>query len=59
MAKANQSRLNKVLSSREYMLHEMRHAADWGQSEEFVSREAKDVARILWRLGWRPRESSE
>jgi len=37
----------------EVILHELRHAADWGQSEEYVRQEAIDVARILWRLGYR------
>ena len=39
----------------EVILHECRHAADWGQSEEYVTEEARDVARILWRLGYRRR----
>ena len=39
----------------EVILHECRHAADWGQSEEYVAEESRDVARILWRLGYRRR----
>lgn len=35
------------------LLHELRHAADWGQSEQFVADEATQVANILWRLGLR------
>jgi hypothetical protein len=37
----------------EILIHEFRHAADWGQSELFVDNEAKDMARMLWRLGYR------
>mgnify|MGYP003674932432 CR=1 FL=1 len=53
---SKQIRIDQRLSGErqlEVILHEIRHAADWGQSEEFVDREAKDVARILWRLGYR------
>lgn len=35
-------------------LHEMLHAAAWEQfSEEFVDRLSTDMARVLWRAGWR------
>lgn len=37
----------------EILIHEFRHAADWGRDESFVAREAKDLARMLWRLGYR------
>jgi len=37
----------------EILIHEFRHAADWGQSELFVQEEARDMARMLWRLGYR------
>ena len=37
----------------EAVLHEAYHAAAWYQSEEFVEEVAHDLARILWRLGWR------
>ena len=49
-------RVNSKLSGEkllETILHECRHAADWGQSEEYVTEEARDIARILWRLGYR------
>ena len=38
----------------EVILHELRHAADWSRDEQFIAAEARDMARILWRLGYRP-----
>lgn len=40
----------------EILIHEFRHAADWGRDEGFVDQEAKDLARMLWRLGYRQKE---
>lgn len=37
----------------EILIHEFRHAADWSRDEEYVAREARDLARMLWRLGYR------
>ena len=38
----------------EVLLHELLHAANWDQfSEEWVSELARDLARILWRSGYR------
>lgn len=37
----------------EILIHECRHAADWSRDEEFIAEEAKDMARILWKLGYR------
>lgn len=37
----------------EVLLHEMFHAACWNLDEEFVEEFAVDVARNLWRLGYR------
>ena len=37
----------------EAMLHEMKHAGDWGKTEEFVTRQAHEEARLLYRCGWR------
>lgn len=34
-------------------IHECLHAADWSKDEEWVEDAAHDIARILWRLGWR------
>ena len=41
------------LEELEIWLHECGHAGDWRASEEHVSEWARDVARLLWRLGWR------
>ena len=35
------------------LVHEMLHAAGWHIDEEFVDRFASDLARALWRLGYR------
>ena len=37
----------------EVILHECRHAADWTKDETYIEREARDLARVLWRLGYR------
>lgn len=38
----------------EVILHELIHAAEWKlRAEEHVEEEARDFARILWRLGYR------
>lgn len=37
----------------EILLHEMLHAAGWHIDEEFVGRSAADMARVLYRLGYR------
>ena len=35
------------------IIHEALHAADWHKGEPWVEQVASDVARILWRLGYR------
>lgn len=35
------------------LIHEMLHAADWHRSEEWVEETASDIARSLYRLGYR------
>ena len=37
----------------ETAIHESLHASCWAKSEEKVTQTAKDVARFLWRLGFR------
>lgn len=37
----------------EIIIHESKHAGGWFRSEEFVLQESKDLARLLWRLGYR------
>ena len=37
----------------EVIIHELLHAADWSKDEEWVEVIADDIARILWKLGWR------
>ena len=37
----------------EVIIHECRHAADWRIDESYIEREARDLARVLWRLGYR------
>ena len=43
----------------ETIIHEALHAADWHKDEAWVEQVAADVARILWKLGYRrnPMES--
>lgn len=35
------------------LLHELLHAAHWDLAEESIEETARDVARVLWRLGYR------
>lgn len=37
----------------ETLIHESLHACFWAKSEEKVEQTAYDVARLLWRLGFR------
>ncbi len=37
-------------------IHEAMHACNWNKSEEVVDENSKDIARFLWRLGFRPSE---
>ena len=41
----------------EVLLHEMFHAAHWNMDEEFIEKFAVDVARAIWRLGYRQNEN--
>tara|TARA_B100000519_G_scaffold161395_1_gene143850 strand:- start:13033 stop:13305 length:273 start_codon:yes stop_codon:yes gene_type:complete len=35
------------------LIHELRHAADWGQSEQYICDESNAIAACLWKLGLR------
>jgi len=37
----------------EVLLHELLHASHWIVDEEHVRRSAVDIARVLWRVGYR------
>lgn len=37
-------------------IHEMLHAADWHKDEEWVTAAGDDIAKILWKLGYRREE---
>lgn len=37
----------------ETLLHECLHAADWSKSEDWTEDVSADLARILWRFGYR------
>ena len=40
----------------EIELHELLHAADWSKDEQWIGPIADDLARVLWRLGYRKTE---
>lgn len=40
----------------EVLIHEMLHAVDWNQSEETIGTQAHDIAKVLWKLGYRRNE---
>jgi len=35
------------------VIHELMHVADWGRDEIHIDRSSEDIARTLWRLGYR------
>lgn len=35
------------------IIHEILHAAHWDLNEEAVEETAEDIARVLWKLGYR------
>ena len=41
----------------EVLIHEFVHAAGWHIDETFVEQFARDVARAVWRLGYRDQEA--
>ena len=41
------------LEELEVTIHEIQHAASWQHDEAYVTQLSHDMARILWRLGWR------
>ena len=49
-------RIDSSIKGRELLtilIHEVWHASDWYRDEEFVKRASKDMANILWKLGYR------
>jgi hypothetical protein len=53
--------VNKPLDTRvglETALHESLHACQWPASEARVEQTAYDIARFLWRLGYRKQDIS-
>ena len=43
----------------EVIIHECLHAADWSKAEEWVEPTAEDIARALWKAGFRLSEPNE
>jgi hypothetical protein len=37
----------------EVLIHEMLHAAFWQIDEHYIAEAAKDIAKILWKLGYK------
>ena len=49
-------RISQNLSEKdelETLIHEMLHACAWFLTEEFVTRTARDISKVLWKLGYR------
>jgi hypothetical protein len=54
--KNKEIRIDKRLSGQEeleVLLHEAMHGCDWRADEEHVARSSEDIARMLWKLGYR------
>ena len=58
----NQYKVERTISVMEYLstrkgletlLHECLHASDWTKKEETVERTAREIAHLMWRLGYR------
>lgn len=43
----------------ETCIHEALHACFWAKTEDKVGQTAKDIARLLWRLGYRLEKSKK
>jgi len=43
----------KTRNGLETCIHEALHACDWNKEEILVAQTGKDIARFLWRLGYR------
>ncbi len=43
----------------EVILHELLHGCAWILTEDWVETTAEDIAKILWRLGYRKRKKEE
>ena len=43
----------------EVIIHELLHAADWSKDEDWVEVIADDIARTLWKLGWKKETNDE
>lgn len=41
----------------EVLIHECLHAVDFGKKEKFVDQAGKDIADLLWRLGYRRKKN--
>ena len=55
-------RINRELSGEgmlDTLIHEALHACLWDLDDEAVEPTAKDMARMLWRLGYRPKEEHD
>lgn len=52
-------RLDRTLTGEELLeivIHEIRHIQDWKRDEDYITQEARDIAAIIWKLGFRQRE---
>lgn len=54
--RGKQIRIDERLADEEQLeviLHELLHACDWRADEDHITEQAEDMARVLWRLGYR------
>ena len=49
----------KGMERLEILIHECLHAIDWRADEEHVAQSAADLARTLWRLGYRGTDDAD
>lgn len=44
---------SKTRHALDTIIHEALHACVWSLADEDVSETARDISKLLWRLGWR------
>lgn len=55
-AKSKRIRVKRSLAEPrrlEVLIHEMLHACSWDTAEEAITDSARDIAAVLWKLGYR------
>lgn len=41
------------------IIHELMHVADWGRDEIFIDQTSEDIAKTLWKMGYRVQDAPQ